>query len=576
MSLTGGNRGGGAGIAVLKRLHGNIELSHVVPLKSAPTGITLTHDGKLLIAAATNATVFLDVPRMVEGGAAGPVLGSFSDGRLAGSIYANVTSDDKVLFVSEEYAASITVIDLDRARTQGYSEKAILGKIPTGNAPIALTFSPDGKWLYTTSQGALPDWNWPKACKPEGSGVPDSIITNPQGAVVVIDVARARTDPAHSVVARVPAGCSPVRMAISPAGDRIYVTARNNNAVLAFDTAKLLSGAGDAQVGIAPVGDAPVPIAVVDRGTKLVTGNSNRFAAGNSPESLVVLDAARMDEGIGAVLGVVPAGAFPREMRVSEDGRTLFLTNFGSRSLQVLDIARLPIDPHLPAEVTANAAALAHRNDRKEITVDGKLLNAYAGAYRIPDGRVVLIEVKGDRLTARIGTQPAMNLLPESGVRFFLRPGMEFEFPALAPGQDHTDRVVLHRFGNDATASRLDAAAAKPFRDAAAAFDERFKAQAPAPGGEAAVRQIIAGLQAGKADESIMSSGALSSQTIQELRAQVAKLAAIQSIAFKSVGPGGADIYSIKSDKGSWEFRIWLNPDGKVEQALLSPFQPRQ
>ena len=30
-----------------------------------------------------------------------------------------------------------------------------------------------------------------------------------------------------------------------------------------------------------------------------------------------------------------------REVRVSTDGRTLYLTNFGSNSLQVMDVARL-------------------------------------------------------------------------------------------------------------------------------------------------------------------------------------------------------------------------------------------
>ena len=65
---------------------------------------------------------------------------------------------------------------------------------------------------------------------------------------------------------------------------------------------------------------------------------------GNTPQSLVVLGAANFDKGAGAVLGIIAAGAFPREMRVSADERTLFLTNFGSNSLQMLDISRLPIE----------------------------------------------------------------------------------------------------------------------------------------------------------------------------------------------------------------------------------------
>jgi DNA-binding beta-propeller fold protein YncE len=135
-------------------------------------------------------------------------------------------------------------------------------------------------------------------------------------------------------------------MAMSPGGERIYVTARNSNAVLAFDTAKLLSDAEHARLATVPVGAAPVPIAVIDGGRKVVAGNSNRFAGGNQPQTLTVLDESKMKDGAAAVLGSIPAGAFPREMAVSSDGRTLFLTNFGSQSLQAIDIARLPLAPH--------------------------------------------------------------------------------------------------------------------------------------------------------------------------------------------------------------------------------------
>ena len=71
--------------------------------------------------------------------------------------YANVTSDDRLLFISEESRAAITVIDLARIRKEGVSERAIIGQVPTGAAPIALTFSPDGALLYTTAQVAAPE-----------------------------------------------------------------------------------------------------------------------------------------------------------------------------------------------------------------------------------------------------------------------------------------------------------------------------------------------------------------------------------------------------------------------------------
>lgn len=340
MMNTSGEKG--AGIAVLGRKGGHVDLVRTVPLATPPTGIVLTHDGKLLIAAAIDQVVFLDVQCLISG-CGKPVAGSFSDGKNTASIYANVTPDDKLLFVSEEAASAVTVIDLDRARSAGFRADSIIGTIPVGNAPIALTFSPDGRWLFTTSQVALKEWGWPAACKPENRPNVSDLV-NPEGAVMVIDVALARSDPANAVAGRVPAGCSPVRMAISPSGDRVYVTARNSNAVVAFDAGKLISDPAHSRLGMAHVGAAPVPIAIV--GGKVVAGNSNRFAGGGSAQSLTLLDAAKIRGNEDAAIGDIPAGAFPRELRVSPDGQTLYLTNFGSNSLQVLDVGRL--DPKRP------------------------------------------------------------------------------------------------------------------------------------------------------------------------------------------------------------------------------------
>ena len=42
---------------------------------------------------------------------------------------------------------------------------------------------------------------------------------------------------------------------------------------------------------------------------------------------------------------------------------------------------------------------------------------------------------------------------------------------------------------------------------------------------------------------------------------------------FKGVGPGGADIYTVKFENGSLEYRLWLAPDGKIESANVRPVQ---
>ncbi len=342
----------GNGIAVLKRSGGTIAVERTVPIPRqeynsealpAPVsvaGLALTHDQELLIGAANYGAVFLDVQSLISG-ANNAVAGFISTtGGPGGSVYVNVTSDDKRVFVSEEGAESITVIDLEKARRDGYTSRAIIGKIPTGEAPIALTFSPDEKWLYSTSERSLQAWNWPGACGPN-SGVP-------AGAVLVVDVERARTNPAQSVVSEVPAGCDTVRAAVSPKGDRLYVTSRIDNLVLTFDAEKLRTDPDHALLRITTVGPAPVPIAVIDNGRKILAGNSNRFARSSGTETLSILDASKIESGEDALLGTIPTGAFPREMDISADGNTLFVTNAASHSLQIIDLQHLPLTPPRP------------------------------------------------------------------------------------------------------------------------------------------------------------------------------------------------------------------------------------
>jgi DNA-binding beta-propeller fold protein YncE len=283
----------------------------------------------------------MDVTRMISG-RGDPMLGYMSERGSSGRVYANVTHDDKLLFVSDENTETISVINLEKARAEGFKETARVGKVPVGIAPIALTFSPDGKWLYTTSQEAPKSLNWPIACKPEGVDPATAKEQYAQGAIIVVDVVRAQTDPAHSVVSNIPAGCSPVRLAISPSGDRVYVTARNSNSLLAFDTTAMQGNTEHAQVGKVPVGSSPVGVAVVNDGKFVVVTNSNRFATDQTArQTMSVIDAARVGEGQAAVIGNLPAGIFPREFGQSPDGRTLFVANYLSNELEVIDLNRI-------------------------------------------------------------------------------------------------------------------------------------------------------------------------------------------------------------------------------------------
>jgi hypothetical protein len=63
----------------------------------------------------------------------------------------------------------------------------------------------------------------------------------------------------------------------------------------------------------------------------------------------------------------------------------------------------------------------------------------------------------------------------------------------------------------------------------------------------------------------------LTRQQLPQLRAILAQLGAVESVTFKGVGPGGADIYEVKFEHGSTEWRIMLESDGKVASLGFRP-----
>jgi len=178
-------------------------------------------------------------------------------------------------------------------------------------------------------------------------------------------------------------------------------------------------------------------------------------------------------------------------------------------------------------------------------------------------GPVMLVTLEGNQLSTKLGNQQPVAIYPESETMFFLKVvDAELEFP-----KGDGSEIMLHQGGRDLPGKRLSEAEGARIADAAAAFAKRLKDQTAAPGSEAAVRKMVADLQAGKPDEKMMAAGAPIAKQLPQLQSEVAGFGAVQSIAFKGVGPGGADIYLVKAEKGSWEYRIWLSQDGKVEQA---------
>ena len=232
-----------------------------------------------------------------------------------------------------------------------------------------------------------------------------------------------------------------------------------------------------------------------------------------------------------------------------------------------------------PGDIAGKLAAIVHGEavklpgERKEIALDPKLLEGYVGAYQLAPGAEILVTRENNQLFSQLTGQAAFPIFPESETVFFLKVvDAQIEFPkddiAGKKGQ-----LTLHQNGRDAVAKRLDDAEARRLATAAAASAKRFKDQTPAPGGDATLRKMIEDVRLGKPDYGSMSPGLAEAtrQQLTQLQSSIIQLGALQSLTFKGVGPGGADIYSAKFENGSLEYRIWLGPDGKVESANVRP-----
>src|SRR5438128_8154300 len=101
-----------------------------------------------------------------------------------------------------------------RRRSPDFRTSGFAGDVPAGVAPVGLAVSPNGDWLYSTSELR----SMSEARRAEHQGSLSLRLAGGQGTLAVIGVPKAETDPAHAIVSTVTAGCSPVRVITSANG----------------------------------------------------------------------------------------------------------------------------------------------------------------------------------------------------------------------------------------------------------------------------------------------------------------------------------------------------------------------
>jgi DNA-binding beta-propeller fold protein YncE len=324
-SLTNGDVSGA--VAVLALAGGTLRLIRTVPLPVSLTGaygMTLTHDGRLLLVAGYSATAVLSVSAL-EDSRGDPVAGLLTDAGN-GQFGVTVSADDRYVFVTDELTNGLSVFNLALALAlrRGFTAHGVaVGTVPLGDVSGAAALSPDGKLLYVTTGS-------------HGTG----------GQLWVLDVARAEGGAGlGSELAHVYAGCQPVRVAVSPDGSTAWVTARTSNALLAFSTADLLHDPTRALRAVVQVGSEPVGVLLADNGRIALVSNSNRgIVAGstgaNAPQTISVISTADALAHRTASIGAVQAGLFPRDLSYDPATGQVLLANYNSGTVEKLPFPR--------------------------------------------------------------------------------------------------------------------------------------------------------------------------------------------------------------------------------------------
>lgn len=260
-------------------------------------------------------------------------------------------------------------------------------------------------------------------------------------------------------------------------------------------------------------------------------------------------------------------GGYRSFMGFDPDARAgvVVLANFDT-PVGVDDIGRHLLNATLPlAKVEAPRV-------HEEIATDPKTFDRYVGIYLLAPAVTITVTREADQLYAQLTGQQKFPVFPEGEGKFFFKVvDAQLSFGVDAEGK--ATQVTLHQNGRDQVAKRADAAQAAKVVAAQEATAKRIKDQTPAPGAEAALRRDIDELRAGQPNYDLMSPGLadVTRRQLVQLKETIARLGAVQSVTFKSVGPAGADIFEVQFEHGATEWRITMESEQKIAGVGFRP-----
>lgn len=210
--------------------------------------------------------------------------------------------------------------------------------------------------------------------------------------------------------------------------------------------------------------------------------------------------------------------------------------------------------------------------ERTLTAVSPESFDRYVGAYAFASGVTLAFWRDGSHLESRIWGQPVVEIFPTSDQEYFTKV-VDARWVFSGGANDTESVATLYQNGHEQVVKRLSDSEGRAALDASIETERRFKQQTAASGSENALRRLIAGLANGAPNYGEMSPAfaQVTRQELAELQQSLARLGPVQAIAFKGVTPAGGDIYSVTFERGAREFRILLEPDGRIHAAGFAP-----
>jgi bla regulator protein BlaR1 len=267
--------------------------------------------------------------------------------------------------------------------------------------------------------------------------------------------------------------------------------------------------------------------------------------------------------------GYIGSVAAMSESRSFLEQRIKLIMNTSTKRWQLLGAALGLLSLGLfavAAEVSPPNAGKAE--SQVQVKVPESVLQNYVGYYQLNGNVVQEISRNGDHLFAQLTGQQASEIYPSSNNEFFYEI-VKASITFVTEGSGPAMSLVLHQHGVDHTMPRIDAGVAQQIN---AAMRAKVQAQTASPGTEEAVRLMIAGHQSGNPPYSRMSPELANAVREQLPRATPAfkQFGALKSIEFKGVGNQGWDIYDVRFENASVQYRIVLSDDGTIIGALMT------